>query len=421
MDGGVLVVGAGQGGFQLAASLRDEGFGGPIRLIGDEPGLPYQRPPLSKAFLKGDGDPTPLRLRPAAFYAQRAIELIEGQRVAAIDRAGHQVRLADGRTLGYGHLVLATGARNRRLSVPGAELDGVFSIRTLADAADLRERLAAARQVVVIGAGFLGLEFAAVAASLGAEVHVVEATERPMGRAVSPAISQFFAEHHQSAGIAFTLRTGVARILGNGGRAAGVETADGRRLGADLVLVAIGIAPNVELAAEAGLAVRNGIVVDRQLATSDPAISALGDCAAYPSRFAGGPGSLGEVRLESVQNAVDQGRCLAARLAGRPMPYDAVPWFWSDQGALKLQTVGITAGAGTTVVRGDPAAGSFSVFCFQDRRLIGIESVNRPADHMAGRKLLAGAPALTPEEAADPGLDLRAYAAQSSSSPVRAG
>ncbi len=410
MDAGVVVVGTGQGGFQLAASLRDEGYDGPIRLIGDEPGLPYQRPPLSKAFLKGDGDPTPLRLRPEAFFAQRRIELIEG-RVAAIDRAGRHVRLEDGATVAYGHLVLATGARNRPLPVPGADLDGVFSIRTLADAEALRRRLAAARQVVVIGGGFLGLEFAAVAASLGAEVHVVEAAPRPMGRAVSPAISAFFAEHHQGAGIGLLLGTGVERILGEGGGATEVETADGRRLGADLVVVAIGVLPNVELAAAAGLETRNGILVDAQLATADPAISALGDCAAYPSRFAGGL-----VRLESVQNAVDQGRCLAARLAGRPADYGAVPWFWSDQGALKLQIVGITAGADRTILRGDPAASGFSVLCFQDRRLIGIESVNRPAEHMAGRKLLAGSPALTPEEAADPGLDLRAYAAQSAGS-----
>ena len=402
----VVIVGTGQGGLQTAASLREAGFAGPVTLVGDEPDLPYQRPPLSKAYLLGKMAEEGLRLRSEAFYARNAIDLLAGERVAAIDRAARRVRLANGKELGFDHLVLATGARNRPLPVRGADLDGVLYLRTLAEARDLKARIAGAREVVVVGAGFIGLEFAAVARQLGKEVHVVEATQRPMGRAVSAQMSWFFTERHMGWGAKLLLGAGVARILGQGGRVVAVEATDGQRLPADLVVVGIGVLPNAELAAEAGLAVQDGIVVDANLLTADPAISAIGDCARYPSRFAGAP-----ARLESVQNAADQGRCVAARIAGRPAAYDAVPWFWSDQGDLKLQIVGLTMGHDATALRGDPASGRFSVFCFRGGRLVGIESVNRPADHMAGRRLLAGEPGLTPAQAADEGFDLKAHAA----------
>jgi 3-phenylpropionate/trans-cinnamate dioxygenase ferredoxin reductase component len=403
----VAIVGAGQAGFQTASSLRQEGFAGRIVLIGDEPGLPYQRPPLSKSYLAGESGLDELWLRPEAFYEKQGIELVSGETVTAIDRPGRRLRLASGGEIACDHVVLATGARFRPLPVPGAELDGVLPLRTLADADILRERLAEAREVVVVGAGFIGLEFASVALAAGAAVHILEITDHPMGRVVSAPTSQFFTGAHRGWGAQISLGTGVVRILSAAGRLNAVETTDGRVLPADLVLVCIGVVPNAELARDAGLAVENGIVVDEYLATGASAISAIGDCANFPTRFAEG-----RVRLESVQNGVDQARSVAARIAGKAAPYDKVPWFWSDQAELKLQIAGITAGHDASVVRGDPESGSFSVFCFRDGRLIGVESVNRPADHIVARRLLAGDPRLAPEQAADAGYDLRAHAAR---------
>jgi 3-phenylpropionate/trans-cinnamate dioxygenase ferredoxin reductase component len=401
----VAIVGAGQAGFQLAASLHQEDFTGRVVLIGDEPVLPYQRPPLSKSYLAGQTGVDDLWLRPAEFYAKQQIELICGDAVTAIDRGRRCLRLASGTEVSFDHLVFATGARFRPLAVPGAELDGVLPLRTLADADILRQRLDQTHQIVVVGAGFIGLEFAAVALAHGADVHVIEITHHPMGRVVSAPTSRFFTEAHRRWGVKISLGTGVARILGTGGRVSGVETTGGERLPADLVLICIGVIPNAELAQAAGLTVENGIVVNRHLITSSPEISAIGDCANFPTPFA-----MGRVRLESVQNAVDQGRCVAARLAGRPESYEKVPWFWSDQGDLKLQIAGITAGHDKAVVRGDAADGRFSVFCFRRGRLIGIESINRPADHAVARRLLAADPELSPEQAADESHDLRAHA-----------
>jgi 3-phenylpropionate/trans-cinnamate dioxygenase ferredoxin reductase component len=400
----VAVVGTGQAGFQAAASLRQEGFAGRIAMIGDEPVPPYQRPPLSKSYLARESGLDELWLRPETFYAQHRIDLLAGETVTAIERVGRRLRLASGGELSWDHLVLATGARFRPLPVPGAELDGVLPLRTLADADILRERLDQAREIVVVGAGFIGLEFASVAVARGAAVHIIEVTQHPMGRVVSAAISRFFTDAHRRWGAKVALGTGVTRILGADGRVTGVGTTDGRRLPADLVLICIGVIPNAEIAREARLAVDNGIVVDERLATADPTILAIGDCANFPSPFA-----VGRVRLESVQNAVDQGRSAAAYIAGKPAPYDKVPWFWSDQGDLKLQIAGITAGHDKVVLRGDPDGGHFSVFCYRADRLIGVESVNQTADHVVARRLLAGDPKLTPEQAADESYDLRAH------------
>ena len=405
----VAVVGAGQAGFQTASSLRQEGFGGRIVLIGDEPALPYQRPPLSKSYLAGESTLDELWLRPEAFYEKQQIDLVIGDTVTAIDRPGRRLRLASGSEIACDHLVLATGARFRPLPVPGADLDGVLPLRTLADADILRARLAEAREVVVVGAGFIGLEFAAVARAAGLAVHIIEVTHHPMGRVVSAQTSRFFTGAHIGWGATISLGTGVARILGAAGRVSAVETTDGRVLPADLVLVCIGVVPNAELARDAGLAVDNGIVVDEYLTTGAAEIAAIGDCANFPTRFA-----LGRVRLESVQNGVDQARSVAGRIVGKPMPYDKVPWFWSDQADLKLQIAGITAGHDAAVVRGDPESGSFSVFCFRDGRLVGVESVNRPADHIVARRLLADDPRLMPEQAADESFDLRAHATRRS-------
>jgi 3-phenylpropionate/trans-cinnamate dioxygenase ferredoxin reductase component len=417
----VAVVGAGQAGFQAASSLRQEGFAGRVVLIGDEPGLPYQRPPLSKSYLAGESGLDELWLRPQAFYEKQEIELVTAKAVTAIDRPGHSIRLASGRTLECDHIVLATGARYRSLPVPGAELEGVLPLRTLADADVLRDRLAQARDIVVVGAGFIGLEFAAVAIAAGAAVHIIEVTHHPMGRVVSAPTSQFFTEAHRSWGATISLGTGVSRILGDSRRATAVETSDGRMLAADLVLICIGVVPNAELARDAGLATDNGIVVNEYLSTSAPEISAIGDCANFPTRFAStSPSGIvdtltghARVRLESVQNGVDQAREVAARIAGKRVgPYDKVPWFWSDQRDLKLQIAGLTTGHDLAALRGSPDTGSFSVFCFAGDRLIGVESVNRPADHIIARRMLAGDPRLSPTQAADESYDLKAHIAR---------
>ncbi|MPT22571.1 MAG: pyridine nucleotide-disulfide oxidoreductase [Starkeya sp.] len=409
-EAGIVIVGAGQGGFQAAASLREAGYDGRLILVGDEPGLPYQRPPLSKAYMKGEAGIEQIELRAGAFYADHRIELVNA-RATAIDRASQLLRLGSGEALPYAHLILATGARNRPLPVPGHDLAGVFYLRTRADADALKDRLAAARRVVVIGAGFIGLEFAAVARALGHEVTVLEGASRVLARAVSPEMSAFFAGAHAAMGTDLVLGAGVIGLEGEDGHVTGVKTGDGMVYPADFVLVGIGVVPNVELAAEAGLEVANGIVVDAHLATMDPAISALGDAVAYPSRFAA-KDSTAHVRLESVQNAADQARSLAHRLTGKGTPFDAVPWFWSDQADLKLQIVGLAAATDSAVLRGDPASRRFSVFRFRDGVLTAIESVNRPADHMLGRRLLAGTPAITPEQAGDEGFELKTLLAK---------
>ncbi len=378
----VLVVGAGQSGFQAVASLRDRGFAGQVVLVGDEPGVPYQRPPLSKAYLAGTAGLEQLHLRGAGFFAEKDIELVAG-RVAEIDRAASRARLEDGTELAYDHLVLATGSRNRTLPVPGADLPGVLTLRTRDDADRLRESLAHAGNVVVVGGGFIGLEFASHA---GRSVTIVEAQDRLLNRVASPEISAYFAPLHREAGHTVLLGQGVSALHGDT-RVREVELSDGRRLSADLVVVAVGVVPETALAAEAGLPVDNGVVVDAHLRTTDEKIFAIGDCANFPCVQAGAA-----TRLESVQNAVDQARCVAAAITGAPEPYASLPWFWTDQSGAKLQIAGILSGADRTVVAGDRAAGKFSVLSFRDGVLIAVESVNRPADHIAARRLFAADP-----------------------------
>lgn len=412
---GTVIIGAGQGGFQAAASLREYGYEAPIIIVGDEGVPPYQRPPLSKAYLLGEMSADRLTFRPQTFYDTRSITLMLDDPAIAIDRAAGRIALASGTALEYDHLVLALGARNRLLPVEGADLDGVMYLRTMAESNAMRARMDAVRDIVVIGAGFIGLEIAAVASKLGKNVKVIEALPRVMSRAVTPAVSDFFARAHTAWGVELLLEAKLQRIDGADGRVAGIALADGRSLPADLVLVGIGIVPNVELAAAAELPTANGIVTDGQLATADPSISAIGDCAAFPD-----PSSGNSIRLESVQNAVDQGRCVAKRITGHPESYAAVPWFWSDQRDLKLQMVGLTSGCDRTVLRGDPEARAFSVFCFRGDRLLGIESVNRAVDHMFGRRMLAAGQSIFPDEAADTGFDLKARLAKLPP-PARAG
>ena len=404
---GTVIIGAGQGGYQVAASLREHGYAERIVIVGDEPVLPYQRPPLSKAYLLGEMTAERLWLRPQSYYEKHQIDLVTGDRAVAIDRAAARVELASGARLSYDHLVLATGARNRKLPVEGADLTGVLYLRTLAEADAIQHRFAAAQEIVVAGAGFIGLELAAVASKRGKRVSVIEPLARVMSRAVSPIVSEFYAQAHAQWGVNLLLNTRLERIRGEGGRVVGVALSDGRELPADLVLVGIGIEPETDLAQGAGLNVANGIVVDGKLKTADEKISAIGDCASFPEA-----GSGRMMRLESVQNAVDQGRCVARRIAGEPADYAAVPWFWSDQRDLKLQMVGLTAGCDRTVLRGNPEQRAFSVFCFRGDKLVGIESINHAGEHMFGRRLLAAGESVTPAEAGDLSFDLKARLAR---------
>ncbi len=398
----VVIAGAGHAGFQLAASLRQHGYGGRICLINDEPHLPYQRPPLSKAYLKGEGRPDSLMFRPDKFYRDQNIELI-ADRAAFIDRAAHRLLLASGSFLDYGHLVLATGARNRLLDIPNASLEDVRYLRILDESEALRQRIATARHVVVIGAGFIGLEFAATARAKGLEVDMVELGARVMARAVTAEISDYFQERHTAAGIRIHLGVQATSIESDGAKVTGVSLSDGRHVPADLVVVGVGVLPNVELAKQAGLPVSAGIVVNEQLLTADPDISAIGDCALFASPRFGG-----SLRLESVQNAADHARCVAARLTGDARTYDGLPWFWSDQGDDKLQIAGLTTGYDRVVVRGDRAQRSFSAFCYKSGQLVGVESINRAADHVFGRKILGLNRSIEPEQAADLSFDLKA-------------
>ena len=402
----IVIVGAGQAGYQVAVSLRQEGYTGRISLIGDEPGLPYQRPPLSKAYLLGKIAETALLFRPAEFFATQNIELIHGQAVA-IDRLNGRVVLADGNAVDYDHLVLATGAHNRPLPVPGAGLHGVFGIKTRLDADTLAPLAHEARNVVVVGAGFIGLEFAAVAAALGANVHVLELGDRPMARAVSREMSEVFRQAHEGWGVHFDFRQGLSSIEGDNGSVCAVHTSDGRKLPADLVVFGIGVIPNVQMATEAGLDIENGIKVDAHLLSSDPHISAIGDVACFPCLH----NDQQPMRLESVQNAIDQARCVAARLMGKPAAYEALPWFWTDQGQLKLQIAGLCTGYDSTVVLGSVESSQLSVLCFRNDELIAVESCNRPGDHMAARKILARPPQLTAAQAATSGFELKSWEA----------
>jgi 3-phenylpropionate/trans-cinnamate dioxygenase ferredoxin reductase component len=350
----VVIVGAGQAGFQTAASLRMEGFDGSITLIGEEPHLPYQRPPLSKAFLAGKQDASHLPFRPERFYSDHSIDLELSQSAVAIERASRRVALAGRRMVDYDVLVLATGARVRKLSAAGA-----LYLRDIDDAVQIKSRLEQAASVAIVGGGFIGLEVASVARAMRKSVTVVEARERLMSRSVAPLVSDFFLELHR--------REGVNVVLNSIAIPA-----------ADLIVAGIGVIPNAELAQAAGLAVRNGIVVDAFLKTSDPNIFAIGDCA-----------EMNGLCLESVQNAADQAKCVAAQIVHGPAEYKAVPWFWTDQFDAKLQMAGVWSPEYRTEVRGSVEARKFSVYYFDGERLAAADSINSPADHVKARKVLA--------------------------------
>lgn len=403
----VIIVGAGHAGVAAAAALREEKYSGPIVLVSDEIHTPYQRPPLSKAYLKGSLGRESLLLRGPAFYGNQRIDTKLGDEIVGIDRAAKQVGFASGQTLGYEHLILATGARARPAPFAGTDLAGVVTLRDLDDADRLKHQLGTVKNVVVIGAGFIGLEFAATVVASGKHVTVVEVAPRVMGRAVSAPISNFFARAHRAFGINLSLGASVARIEGRDGRVSTVYLANGDVLAADLVLLGIGVVAHDQLARNSGLNCDTGILVDAQMRSSDPDISAIGDCCSHPNIWHGGL-----LRLESVQNATDQARIVAKRLSGHPEDYSSLPWFWSGQGDLKLQIAGLLGEADDFVVRGDPSARSFSVFGFGGGTLRCVESVNRGGDHMAARRLLSENIGLSPMQAADPSFDLKAHVMQ---------
>lgn len=382
MKNGVVIVGAGHAGVQAAASLREEGYDGPVILLGDENELPYHKPPLSKTFIK-DPAAQPQPLRGEVFYSGHSIDLRPGSLVEGIDTGANRLALAGGESLAYDHLILATGSRPRELPLQGSDLAGVLSLRSVADARLIRDHSAASEDVVVIGGGFIGLEIAATLAAGGRRVTVVEALDRLLGRAVAPLIAEHVRKRLEASGVRILLRTTIERIEGENGHVTGALASAGEHLPAKMVIIGIGVVPNVELAQAAGLAVANGIRIDGRMRSSVENILAVGDNASYRHWQTGG-----DVRLESVQNATDQAKLAARTIVGHDGAYAAVPWFWSDIGDMKLQMVGLTAGSDRQILSGDPAENRFSVYHFVGDRLVAIESVNRPADHMLGRKIL---------------------------------
>lgn len=399
---GIVIVGGGHGGSQIAASLRADGYEGPLTLLTAETDIPYQRPPLSKAFLKNPKHDL-LPLRPESFYAKNAIDLRLGVEATAVDLNGGELRLADGSAIAFDRLALATGARPRLPLVDGIGLDGVLTLRHADDARTLRNRLHAATNVVVVGGGFIGLEIAATARLLGKTVTVLEAADRLMGRVVAPEISRHFLALHRGWGTDIRLNTPVGGIVGVGGSVVAVDTAAGDRIAADIAVIGIGVVPNIELATGAGLAVENGILVNDFMETSVPEILAIGDVVSFDHWEL-----KRRVRLESVQNAVDQGKTAALTLTGKREAFRAVPWFWSDQGDVKLQMVGLSFDATRSFIRGRPDDGSFSVFHYAGDRLVAIDSVNRAADHVVGRRMIGAGISPPPHLVADEGADLKA-------------
>ncbi|MFC5946865.1 NAD(P)/FAD-dependent oxidoreductase [Pseudonocardia lutea] len=400
----VVVVGAGQAACQLATSLVEDGHSGPITLVGDEPYLPYSRPPLSKEYLSGKVDGEALNLRDGGFFAGSPTTL-RHDRVVAVDRTERVVTTGQGEHLPYDALVFATGAINRELEALPSSTGGIVTLRTRADADHIRECFTAVRRVVIVGAGFIGLEFAAFAAAAGRQVTVVETGPRALGRAVTPEMAELIVKEQRAAGVEFRFSDTVIEHETADGAVSAVTTADGTRLPADLVVVAVGVLPETDLAAGCGLTIDNGIVVDAGLRTADPRVFAIGDCARFPHQSSGLA-----LRLESVQNAVDQAKSVAATLHGRPGPYAAVAWFWSQQGTLKLQIAGVLAHVDDTVVRLDPTRGRHAVFAFAAGRLVAVETLNAAGVHLAARKLLAQGHSPTPQEAREPDFDLTAFA-----------
>lgn len=404
-DHRVVIVGAGHAGGSAAAHLRALGFSGPITLLGDEPHPPYHRPPLSKAWLKGEADAESLALRPLAYYAEHDIDLRLNVRVASIDRGEHCLRLSTGGSIGYDSLILATGARPIALAVNGADLQGVLSLRTATDAEVLKAALAPGKRLVVVGGGYIGLEVAASGRALGAEVVVVERENRLLARVACEPLSKFFIERHEAHGVRFELGAGVVGFAGVGGRLAGVRLADGRTLACDVAVVGVGARPNDELAQAAGLVTERGVVVDLEARTSDPAIFAIGDVTHRPMPLYGRM-----FRMESVPNALEQAKQVAAALTGRPAPVGEVPWQWSDQYDIKLQIAGYPFEADQVLIRGDPASGSFAVFHLKGDQVQAVEAVNAAGEFIVGRHLIGSRRRVDLGRLEDPAVSMKAVA-----------
>lgn len=408
----IVIVGAGQAGAQTVMSLRQNGFAGRITLIGDEVALPYQRPPLSKAYMKGEVSEERLYFKPASWYEENGVEVLLSQSVTCIDRKCRQIHVARGGVLcddalAYDFLVLATGARLRPLPVPGADLENVLGLRGLADVELIRPQLVTGRRLVIVGAGYIGLEVAAVARQLGLEVTVLEMAERVLARVTSPVISTFYQDLHRAHGVDIRLGVRLDRLRGEKGVVTHAILADGETIEADLVIAGIGILPNSELAEAAGLTCRNGIVVDADARTDDPRIFAAGDCTVRPLTHYARTG-----RLESVHNAIEQGKMVAAAIMRLPRPAIDCPWFWSDQYDVKLQIAGLSDGYDRIVVRGDIEARRFAAFYLRQSRIIAVDAVNSPAEFVVAKRLIVTGASIDPERLKDIGISMKTFSAE---------
>ena len=402
MDFDVVIVGAGHGGAQVAVMLRTQKFEGTIAIIGDEPELPYERPPLSKEYFAGEKEFERIQLRPAKDWDEREVAMLLGQRVVSVDPAAHKVTTDRGEAIGYGKLVWATGGSPRMLPIPGGNLRGVQGVRTRADADAMKTASETARQIVVIGGGYIGLEAAAVLRKAGKKVVLLEALDRVLARVAGTDLSRFYEREHREHGVDLRLGVSVEALEGEG-RVTGVRLADGEIIPADLVIVGIGIIPAVEPLIAAGAEGGNGVLVDRLCKTSLPDIYAIGDCAAHENDYAEGV----VIRLESVQNANDQANVVAKGIVGDEAPYHAIPWFWSNQYDLKLQTAGLSTGHDRAVLRGDVASRSFSVVYLKAGKVIAIDCVNATKDYVQGRMIVTAGLVATAEQLADPETPLK--------------
>jgi 3-phenylpropionate/trans-cinnamate dioxygenase ferredoxin reductase subunit len=399
----VLIVGAGHGGAQTALALRQRRFSGRIGVVTDEACLPYERPPLSKDFLAGKREFDGILIRAAAVWQKQNIELMTASRAIAIDPEGKQLVLADGRRLAYGNLVWSAGGRARRLTCSGSDLAGVHTIRNRSDVERLRRALSGIHSIVIVGAGYIGLETAATLSQLGRKVTILEAQARVLARVAGPELSEFYRRIHSERGVQIETSAMVAELEGAAGEVRCVRLTDGRRYPADAVIVGIGIEPNVEVPSDAGARIDNGVVVNQQCQSSLPSVFAIGDCAYHPNRYS----QTGWARIESVPNATDQALTIAKTLTGEVANHDALPWFWSDQFGFKLQTAGLSAGFDQTVLRGDPDRDSFSVIYLREGRVIALDCVNSVKDFVQGRALVAARTAASANQLESPEVDLR--------------
>ncbi|RIJ24739.1 pyridine nucleotide-disulfide oxidoreductase [Henriciella barbarensis] len=402
----IVVIGGGQAGAQAVQSLRQFGYEGAITLVGDEAALPYQRPPLSKAYMKGELAEDRLYFKPAAWYEDNKVETLLSQRVEKIDRANRQVLLQHGGHLDYDAVIIATGSRPRPLPVEGADLENVFELRGLSDVEHIQPKMIPGKKLVIVGAGYIGLEAAAVARQLGLEVTVLEMEQRALARVTSPVISSFYEALHMEHGVDVRCGARLGSLKGKDGKLTHAVLASGEEIKADMVLAGIGIIPNVELAEEAGLPCKNGIIVDEDARTSDPRIFAAGDCTVRPLAHYARTG-----RLESVHNAIEQGKLAAAAIMGKPRPALDCPWFWSDQYDIKLQIAGLSQGYDEIVVRGDVEAKKFAAFYKKNGRLIAVDAINSPPEFIASKRLIMSGATVASETLADTSISMKEIAA----------